>query len=73
MYHFGHQADHLEEYFAPIEARQMVYSKPVFIIYNVVSGTKFDAKSIIKKELDEAGIPYVIHETNGPLDAIETA
>ena len=43
--------------------RTIQFTKPLAIIYNPNSGKKQDIKSIIKKRLDLAGIPYELLES----------
>lgn len=55
------------------EVTKMSYQKPIFIIYNPVSGQQVNQRDKIKKGLDEANIPHEFYETKGLQDAIHKA
>ena len=46
-----------------VEIRQMVYDKPILIIYNPISGKKRNIRETISNYLKREGIPFKLYET----------
>ena len=52
-----------------IDIGQIIYDRPLAIIYNPSAGKRIDMKAKIAQKLDQYGIKYEFLETQGFLDA----